>query len=565
MSVVDIWTTYWPLVNMIPVMVSMDEIRVIGQHYSRLWCPWRTYGSLVNMVVAYDVMVSPMDETQLLMVSMDEIRVIRQHGSRLWCSCRIYGSLVNMVVAYGVLVSPMDEIRVIGQHVAYGVMVSPMDEIPVIGQLVVAYGVHGWHMGHCSIWSLVNMVVAYGVMVSPMDEIWDIGQHGRFLWCPSMRYGPMVNMLLAVLMDEIRVICQHGSRLWCPWRTYGSLVNMVVAYGVMVSPMDEIRVIGQHGKFLWCPWMRYGPMVNMLLMVSMDEIRVISQHGSRLWCPWRTFGSLVNMVVAYGVMVSPMDDIQLNMVSMDDICAIGQYGSYLWCPWIKYGSLVNMVVDYSKHAVVNKCIEMRIPNTLFRNGLMKLFFLETEHEGKTMLEEASALGHLDSTFVPGMMLMAEGRYRKQEALDMLNNAYRRANGLKLRDAYFGWAVLDDGEYTGVVDRTKELLRDVGVVHRLTMNNITFQCEDPRYSVEVAFAISHGEDEDRLIYCIVFRWYAKYVYLRSMNKVAHPGMFRCLGRGCDRQLVPNEALFRKSHVVTVCVFWSRQLGGNPVDQ
>ncbi|CAI9298685.1 unnamed protein product [Lactuca saligna] len=81
-----------------------------------------------------------------------------------------------------------------------------------------------------------------------------------------------------------------------------------------------------------------------------------------------------------------------------------------------------------KHAVVNKYIEMRNPNILFRNGLMKLFFLEVKHEGKTMLEEASALGHLDSSFFLGMMLTVEGRHKKQEALDMLNNAYRIAKG-----------------------------------------------------------------------------------------------------------------------------------------
>ncbi|CAI9271078.1 unnamed protein product [Lactuca saligna] len=79
-----------------------------------------------------------------------------------------------------------------------------------------------------------------------------------------------------------------------------------------------------------------------------------------------------------------------------------------------------------KHGVVNKCIEMRNPNILFINGLMKLCFVEAEHEGKTMCEEASTLGHLNSTFVLGIMLMAKGRHRKQEALDMLNNAYCRA-------------------------------------------------------------------------------------------------------------------------------------------
>ena len=55
---------------------------------------------------------------------------------------------------------------------------------------------------------------------------------------------------------------------------------------------------------------------------------------------------------------------------------------------------------------------------------MKLFLLEADYEGKTMFEEASALGLLDSTFVLGMMLMAKDKQRKQEALEMLNNAYR---------------------------------------------------------------------------------------------------------------------------------------------
>ncbi|CAI9284371.1 unnamed protein product [Lactuca saligna] len=81
-----------------------------------------------------------------------------------------------------------------------------------------------------------------------------------------------------------------------------------------------------------------------------------------------------------------------------------------------------------KHAVVHKFKEIRNPNILFCDGLSNLFFLEVDHEGKTMLEEASALGHFNSTFVLGMMLLAEGRQRMQEALDMLNNAYRRTKG-----------------------------------------------------------------------------------------------------------------------------------------
>nr|KAJ0194645.1 hypothetical protein LSAT_V11C700362430 [Lactuca sativa] len=73
--------------------------------------------------------------------------------------------------------------------------------------------------------------------------------------------------------------------------------------------------------------------------------------------------------------------------------------------------------------------------------------------------------------------------------------------LQLLDAYFGWAVPDDGEYTSVVDSAKELLRDVDVVHILTTNDITFQCEHPHHSIKGAFTIGHEDDEDRQTYCM----------------------------------------------------------------
>ncbi|CAI9269287.1 unnamed protein product [Lactuca saligna] len=81
-------------------------------------------------------------------------------------------------------------------------------------------------------------------------------------------------------------------------------------------------------------------------------------------------------------------------------------------------------------------------------------------------------------------------------------------------------VSDDGEYTGVVDSAKELLQAVDVVHRLTTNNITFQCEDPHHSVEGALAIGHEEDEDRQRYCMVCGWYVEYgrfcIFLKNIN-------------------------------------------------
>ena len=68
-----------------------------------------TYGSMVNMVVAYSVMVTP----------VDDIRVVGQVDSCLYCNCipwMTYGSLVRWIVAYSVMVTPMGDIWVNGQH-----------------------------------------------------------------------------------------------------------------------------------------------------------------------------------------------------------------------------------------------------------------------------------------------------------------------------------------------------------------------------------------------------------------------------------------------------------------
>nr|KAJ0213101.1 hypothetical protein LSAT_V11C400189810 [Lactuca sativa] len=115
--------------------------------------------------------------------------------------------------------------------------------------------------------------------------------------------------------------------------------------------------------------------------------------------------------------------------------------------------------------------------------------------GLNLLRQAADEHPLEAIYLLGMIYISRGPHQCDE-------------GLQLLDAYFGWAVPDDGEYTSVVDSAKELLRVVDVVHRLTTNNITFQCEDPHHSVKGAFAIGHEEDEDRQRYCMVCRWQPK---------------------------------------------------------
>nr|KAJ0216714.1 hypothetical protein LSAT_V11C300138970 [Lactuca sativa] len=90
----------------------------------------------------------------------------------------------------------------------------------------------------------------------------------------------------------------------------------------------------------------------------------------------------------------------------------------------------------------------------------------------------------------------------------------------LLDAYFGWAVLDHGEYIGVVDNSIDFLKTFDVVHILTTNNITFQCEEELHSVKGAFVVGHEEDEDPQSYCMVCRWYVEYGMFCSFLKYVH---------------------------------------------
>nr|KAJ0197736.1 hypothetical protein LSAT_V11C700368380 [Lactuca sativa] len=52
-----------------------------------------------------------------------------------------------------------------------------------------------------------------------------------------------------------------------------------------------------------------------------------------------------------------------------------------------------------------------------------IFLLGEDEVGKQLFQDAADKGKLDAIFILGMLLMAEGSERKQEALIMLNNAY----------------------------------------------------------------------------------------------------------------------------------------------
>nr|KAJ0211500.1 hypothetical protein LSAT_V11C400180250 [Lactuca sativa] len=68
--------------------------------------------------------------------------------------------------------------------------------------------------------------------------------------------------------------------------------------------------------------------------------------------------------------------------------------------------------------------------------------------------------------------------------------------------------------------------DEDVVHKLTMDNITIQCEEEGHSIEETFIDGKDEVEDPHRYCKVCGWYVKYVYMFVMNYNHDQGLSKC---------------------------------------
>nr|KAJ0202334.1 hypothetical protein LSAT_V11C600323230 [Lactuca sativa] len=90
---------------------------------------------------------------------------------------------------------------------------------------------------------------------------------------------------------------------------------------------------------------------------------------------------------------------------------------------------------------------------IFRQGIACCFYYDNFDLRLSLLRQVVNEDHLEAIYLLGMIYISTGPHQCDE-------------GLQLLDAYFGWEVPDDGEYTGFVDSAKESLRAVDVVHRL---------------------------------------------------------------------------------------------------
>ena len=81
-------------------------------------------------------------------------------------------------------------------------------------------------------------------------------------------------------------------------------------------------------------------------------------------------------------------------------------------------------------------------------------------------------------------------------------------GLGIFHAYFHASAADSGEYLYYVESAMEFLSNVGVVHKPTTNNITFQHQMEDHSLDDAF-VSFIIEDDPHKHCKACHWYVEY--------------------------------------------------------
>nr|KAJ0224372.1 hypothetical protein LSAT_V11C100027160 [Lactuca sativa] len=99
---------------------------------------------------------------------------------------------------------------------------------------------------------------------------------------------------------------------------------------------------------------------------------------------------------------------------------------------------INLKVDLS----ICTCALHNDIEAMSRQGIVcvisdECFYYGNFDLGLTLLRQAADEDHLEAIYLLGMIYISRGPHQCDE-------------GLQLLDAYFGWALPDDGEYTGVV-------------------------------------------------------------------------------------------------------------------
>lgn len=149
---------------------------------------------------------------------------------------------------------------------------------------------------------------------------------------------------------------------------------------------------------------------------------------------------------------------------------------------------------------LNQCINKGNPEAMFRQGMIEFFSLARIETGLEYLKRASEKGHVEATYVYGMILLSRGGQSSQQGLNILNSMkVSRSKNLKIRDCRA---------------KIKAIIREMWINNSISLNEVRCKCQE-RNNNNVCFVKRKFDEEEDVIGCDACGWHREVISFCKM--------------------------------------------------
>lgn len=146
---------------------------------------------------------------------------------------------------------------------------------------------------------------------------------------------------------------------------------------------------------------------------------------------------------------------------------------------------------------LNQCIDKGNPEAMFRQGMIEFFSLARIETGLEYLKRASEKGHVEATYVYGMILLSRGGQSSQQGLNILNSMkVSRSKNLKIRDCRA---------------KIKAIIREMWINNSISLNEVRCKCQERN----VCFVKRKFDDEEDIVGCDACGWHREVISFCKM--------------------------------------------------
>ncbi|MFS8031341.1 putative F-box protein [Helianthus anomalus] len=158
-----------------------------------------------------------------------------------------------------------------------------------------------------------------------------------------------------------------------------------------------------------------------------------------------------------------------------------------------------------EYSFLTHCFKKGNPESLFRQGMIEYFKEVNVKFGLELLKMAVEKGHLEATYVYGMILLLGGDQSSQKGLKLLNSMkYSRARHWNVRDCR---------------DKVDTILSRMWINNRITLKKVNTKCQERDHAIRFEKRGWSLDEDSEISNCHTCLWYRELVYFcRMMNVI-----------------------------------------------